>query len=608
MNFSSATRIATVLGIAIAASLLSATLASSATSDTTAHRPPVAAQPAAASALSQEAWRAVMLRTPRPRKGCFQASYPVVKWQEVPCAPPTRRTYSVGHGNDFSAKVPGLLTEATGSFDAVNSTGETGIFGPDSYSLQVNSSFFKSPECAGAEIPNNCQGWAQFIYAPSVAGVFIEYWLIHWGNVPCPAGWTSVPPSCLLNTPTMPVPVQKVSDLNQLSLTGTASAGGMDSATLATMNQIYTSAADDTTIHLAQGWNYAEFNIFGDGGSTAATFNAGSNLIVRTSVTDGTQNAPACQGDGYTGETNNLTLVTPCCPYAGAKPAIVFDESNNPGAVSMCANGTSIGDTHLTNFNGLLYDFQASGDFLLAQTDPNFVVQTRQVSGAPTWPNATVNKAVAMKMGDTRVAVCLAPDRLIVDGKPADLPDGKTLALPGAGVTRSGNVYLFTRPNGESVRAELDGAYINVSVNLGHVPVAKVRGLLGNANGNTGADDLAARNGTVLHQPVAFSDLYGTYGDSWRMPAAESLPSQLCGDRNVERGNPQTRFYANNLKPRDAERARAVCVAAGVRNDALLEACTLDVAVLADKAAARVYVRAAPPRAVLRPGPGRGGG
>jgi len=47
----------------------------------------------------------------------------------------------------------------------------------------------------------------------------------------------------------------------------------------------------------------------------------------------------------------------------------------------------SLGDTHLNTFNGLHYDFQASGDFLLAEegpteAGPNFVVQPNQVCSA----------------------------------------------------------------------------------------------------------------------------------------------------------------------------------------------------------------------------------
>ncbi|MGH9421124.1 MAG: VWD domain-containing protein, partial [Thermoanaerobaculia bacterium] len=299
-------------------------------------------------------------------------------------------------------------------------------------------------------------------------------------------------------------------------------------------------------------------------------------------------------------ETNNLNLVPPCCPYGGASPAIVFWLSNNPGATSSCSGGTSIGDTHLTNFNGLYYDFQAAGDFLLAETNPGFAVETRQKSGAPTWPNASVNKAVAMTLGKTRAAVCLDPTRLIVDGKQKDLLDGTSLTLPsGVRIARGGNTYLFTRPSGESVSAEVNSAWINVSVSLDHLPQAKVYGLLGNANGDMAEDDLATRRRMVLKQPLMFDELYHSYADSWRVAPRESLLSILCGDGNLEDNFPDKPFYAENLDPKVYERARAICTQAGVRDDTLLDACTLDTAVLGETAA-RVYVRAHPPRAEVR--------
>jgi hypothetical protein len=83
----------------------------------------------------------------------------------------------------------------------------------------------------------------------------------------------------------------------------------------------------------------------------------------------------------------------------------------------------------------------------------------------------------------------------------------------------------------------------------------------------------------------------------------ESLLSQLCGGSEVERGNPERPFFANDLNRRDFRRARAICTQVGIKEQALLDACTLDAAVLGDKAAARVFVRATPPRAVLRLGP-----
>ena len=268
-----------------------------------------------------------------------------------------------------------------------------------------------------------------------------------------------------------------------------------------------------------------------------------------------------------------------------------------------CLNsiGTSLGDTHLTTFSGLHYDFQASGDFVLAEVEPHLVVQTRQVSGAPVWPNATVNHAVAARVGKTRVALCLAPARLIVDGKTTELSDGGSLSLPDdVDVTRRGDVYFITGPDGRSVQAEVNATWINVSVGLGRWPF-KVRGLLGNANGKV--NEIQISDGAVLTNPFPFQDLYHRYADSWRVPADESLLS-VCGDREIERGIPGSPFYANNLDPKLRERTRAVCTAAGVKAGPLLDDCTLDVAVIGDDAAAKVFVGARAPLAVGSIAPG----
>jgi len=72
--------------------------------------------------------------------------------------------------------------------------------------------------------------------------------------------------------------------------------------------------------------------------------------------------------------------------------------------------------------------------------------------------------------------------------------------------------------------------------------------------------------------------------------------------QNIETGVASKPFYANDLDPKLAERARAVCTAAGVKEGPQLDACTLDTAVLGGAEAAKVFVRTLPIRAVLRPG------
>src|SRR6266446_6588886 len=121
--------------------------------------------------------------------------------------------------------------------------------------------------------------------------------------------------------------------------------------------------------------------------------------------------------------------------------------------------------------------------------------------------------------------------RFNVDGENTELGDGKSLSTPdGVDVWRRGNVYIITSQSGDSVRAEVNASWINVSVGFGHSP-AKVRGLLANADGNV--NQIATRDGTVLTNPFSFEELYHPYADSWRVASNESLLS-VCGDRNVE--------------------------------------------------------------------------
>lgn len=559
-----------------------------------------------------DAWRATMTRTPRPKQGCFTATYPNPDWQEVPCTTAPRRPYqpagrptphTVGHGVDFSARTTQSISSAVGSFDSV--VGITSLTGPDgdnSYSLQLNTIQFATSVCDSIPNPTSCQGFQQFIYSNS-GELFMQLWLLNFGS-DCPTGFfhfDNHPNDCTKNSDSVTVPVQPLANLGQLRLTGTAVSGGLDTITLSTGSTLFSVTTPDSDLNLASNWKFAEFNIFGDCCGSQVNFNAGAAMTVRISVDDGSTNAPTCFPAGFTAESNNLNLVRPCCPFGGVLPAIVFRQSSNPDATSLCSGGTSIGDTHLTNFNGVLYDFQASGDFLLAETDSDFVVQTRQQSGAPRWPNASVNKAVAMKMGDSRVALCLEPNRLIVNGMRRSLGNGMSLSVSDVTITRKGNVYLVKRPRSGLLTATLHDGWINVAMTLDvDTAMAKVRGLLGNANGNAGADDLASRVGAVLPQPISFANLYRDYGESWRIQPRESLLTQLCGAPRFEAGIPERPFYANDLNRKDYNRARSSCVGAGVTEQALLDACILDTVVLGDKAATEAFVRANPPRHVLQ--------
>jgi hypothetical protein len=551
----------------------------------------------------REEWQRSMSQIPMPKKGCFNASYPSLEWHEVPCGPPSKfpnppargpRPNIVGNGNDISAEVSGPpISSAIGSFDSVTPATATvsGRWGgnpnaADAFTLQINSQQFPTPACYGGN--RWCLGWQQFIYSQNQCGgpcVFFEYWLVGFGPA-CPqlGGWTQSGNDCWFNSPSRAAPAVTAAQLQGTTLTATA-AGGTDQVILTSPGGTAVGTAADSVLSLEQKWNAAEFNIFGDCCRSQANFSPGTTVVTRTRVINGSTAAPDCVVEGFTGETNNLSF-GPSPPAASAPgPAVIFTASSAGGSPSNCAAATTIGDTHLTTFGGLLYDFQAAGDFLLAETGPNFVVQTRQVSGAPTWPNASVNKAVAVQAGKSRVVICLAPSRVEIDGRPVRLSDGRSLQLPDGGdVVRRGNVYFVRGPTGDSVRAVNNTNYIDVSVGLGRWP-SKVRGLL--ANGSKGTNSIETRDGDVLTSPFSYEALYGRFAEGWRVPAIESMLS-ACG-RNVERGVPKKLFFAKDLDPRLGRRTQVICAQAGVKEGPLLDACTLDVAVIGSSKAAKVY-------------------
>lgn len=564
-------------------------------------------------ARTQKDWRAAMARLPKREPGCYVASFPRVEWVKVACGPPPKYPilptrgpaahFVVGGGgsNDFAASPTGTIIASEGTFVSVSPgitesgpIANSGASLADTYTLQINTNQFSSTACAGSPNPS-CKGWEQFVYVndPSSHYVFIQYWLIQY-NATCPAGWNQFSFSggtdiyCYQSTTTTSLPAgQPVSNLGNMTLAGAVSTTS-DSATITAGANMATRVGLNA-VAASAGWTDSEFNIFGDGGNSSgggqAAFGANTTLVVRTTVHNGTRNAPTCRAESFTGETNNLTLVgmSPIVPQPA--PAIEFTQSNSPGTAAACMTATGIGDTHLTTFGGLFYDFQAAGDFVLAESK-DFLVEVRQVSGAPTWPDASVNKAAAVRFANTEVAIC-SPEgsEVMVNGHPQAIADGAVFAAPdGVDIKRTGNIYVAIDQNGNSMRADLNGTYMNVSVGLGRWPT-QVRGLLANPGNNP--SKLMMRTGQVLTAPFAFDALYGKYAQGWRGGGAGS-PLRACGTKGSF-STPNRTLYASDLPVQLANRARAICAEAGVRIKALLEACALDVVVIGRKDAANVF-------------------
>lgn len=588
-------------------------------------------------AWQTEIWQTEMEKVAEPSAtGCFTARYPTLVWQETVCAPapatpmeprvpgpesgvfgPTPLT--VGASDHFVAESPtGSIHRAAGTFDkadGVASVRSPIVFGgPDvtnAYTLQLNTNHFATSLCNPES--ENCQGWQQFIFAnDGTSGLlFVEYWLINYADdssTPCPDTWSthllaggSI--SCFKDTLATPVAANTpIKDMTKFSLTGDISGDEVEVTFTPDLGLTLYRHIGAKILDVGSDWKQAEFNVFGYGNATEATFNPGASARVRTRIDYGGTAKPICATTGFTAESNNLFLDTIPAPAPPTipdppglpGPALIFYERSGSGILSAeCSKAVTVGDTHQATFAGLLYDFQASGDFVEAQVGTAFEVQSRKVSGAPTWPNTSLNRSAAVRMGSTTVAVCDGT-RLFVDGAPAAMPPGGSVTLPsGVRIQRAGNVHYVRDASGNSMRVELRGAYIDLHVGLGRWPTT-VRGLLGNPNNDP--TRLEARDGAQFVVPSSFNAqffnfLYNRFGPSWRVPSSSSL---LGACNAVQPGNPTAPFFARDLPSGLRQSAELGCRQAGVAQ-AWLDSCTLDVAVLGTTSAAAVYVGRMPP-------------
>ena len=284
-----------------------------------------------------DAWRASLASTPLPGKGCFKASYPVVLWQQIPCAAAPNPapahgnrawTPNVGGGADYSAQSATIISAAEGIFPSVKGLrSEQGPDGPNEYSLQLNSDFMShTPNCAGALDPTKCYGWAQFVYDSYYQNAYIQYWLVDYFNT-CPTGWNFSGGSCWQNSSLVPVPLLKIKKLPLMKVYGSAGFNGPDTLIFYLGTTAYSTTGDDTLVDLAEHWQASEFNVFGNGGSDQAQFNPGTKLQVAIALSNGTTDAPKCKkNSGTSGETNNLNLGR-CHAFGGSPPYVQFGES-----------------------------------------------------------------------------------------------------------------------------------------------------------------------------------------------------------------------------------------------------------------------------------------
>jgi hypothetical protein len=270
-------------------------------------------------------------------------------------------------------------------------------------------------------------------------------------------------------------------------------------------------------------------------------------------------------------------------------PVVPRDES-----VAYCEDdavcGRTSGDPHLVTFDRHYYDFQAVGEFVLvrATSGPPLQVQVRQAPFGR-YRTVSVNSAVAMQVADRTIALLLVDgvSRVFLDGEAAVLPAGETPLSGGAWVVRRvsdigvADGYDVVWPDGSAVRVDHDGYGYRVLVRLDDSRAGAVAGLLGNFDGDP-TNDLVSASGEPLDLPVAFTDLYPSYADSWRVTAETSLFPYADGESTetfTDRDYPAAPASVADLDEPARAQAEQVCRFAGVTDPWLLAECVLDVGV-----------------------------
>ena len=319
-----------------------------------------AASPAAVSAAKAQ-WQSSIARVPEQGNGCYQASYPALTWHSVACvaapdivlAPAVAgkgksaghaTPVTVGDGTDYSAVVTGKISKAVGTFANVSSNisekgavDGTGSQVSNSFSLQLNSQFFSgSPTCKGS----SCLAWQQFVYTYNGGGtgdVFMQYWLIDYSGS-CPSGWDAYSGDCYTNSSATEVTDVTAAELASVNLTASAVSGGNDSVSLSVgSGSAVTVSGKDTKVDLASYWNTTEWGVYGDGGGSAANFGSSNTLEPVTSLTATSSGAPSCVEEGFTGETNNLTLAATPALGTESSPTLASEQTDGTTGTASCA-------------------------------------------------------------------------------------------------------------------------------------------------------------------------------------------------------------------------------------------------------------------------------
>jgi len=290
-------------------------------------------------------------------------------------------------------------------------------------------------------------------------------------------------------------------------------------------------------------------------------------------------------------------------------------DADGDGTGDVCDGGGSVaGEPHVVTWDGLWYDFQAIGDFVLATNGNDVMVQSRMVP----WlhdTRFTINMAAAMKVGTHKVAFYAdRSDHLWVDDAPLAMGCAATEAcntthdLSGGGQIRHlkaiswDDAYQVILPNrrGELLVSVNQGEGLHVFFN--RWITSDVSGLLGTRNANID-DDIRLRTGVTLPQPPDVNTFYNVFAESWRVQPGESLLDSTSSAPVASTPSSDAAgrvMTLADLRNDEVVFGQKACAGRGIVNPILAEGCAFDVGMAGDENMAGIFERMPRPVAKLQ--------
>jgi hypothetical protein len=239
---------------------------------------------------------------------------------------------------------------------------------------------------------------------------------------------------------------------------------------------------------------------------------------------------------------------------------------------------SSWGDTHITTFDGLHYDFQQVGQWIaLTTADTLFQVQARQEPFNGSSTTLAGNTMVSARYAGGPAVQISADGTVRVNGTVATLP--ATLGTSGQVVGGSG-LFSVLWVDGDRLDVQTHGGHLDYQVGVRSVWLNQIEGLCGNYVGIV-QDEFKQRNGTLTPFPPSTQQIYTDFGGSWRLVAGDpTLMFYTAGQGISSFDNsafPSALVTSGSLTMAQFTAGQTACQNAGVVQPDLLDACIIDV-------------------------------